>query len=140
MLKFSPNTDGVLIASCLVEGDEFYHAAYQQNRPILRSITKFRVDRILNRDVVCKSESGKELRFSKKNSVLNCYAVDSPKVKEFSEQILLRTRRIAAEKIISDYPVGKNADNELLAAIEAFGARMKANHEDYMKALGIGDE
>lgn len=126
MLKFSSNMDNELIASCLVEGDEFYHAVYQQYRPILRSLTKFRVDRILNRDVVCKGASGKELRFSKKASLSNCYAVDSPKVKELGDQILLRNRRIAAEKIISDYPVGKNADAELLAAIEAYGERMKA--------------
>lgn len=140
MLKFSSNMDNELIASCLAEGDEFYHAVYQQYRPVLRSLTKFRVDRILKRDVVCKGASGKELRFSKKGSLSDCYAVDSPKVKELGDQILLRNRRIAAEKIISDYPVGKNADDELLAAIEAFGVKMKALHEERMKALGIGDE
>lgn len=126
MLKFGGYIDNELIASYLAEGDEFYHAVYQKNRPILRSLTKFRVDRILNRDVVCKDASGKELRFSKKGSLSNCYAVDSPKVKELGDQILLRNRHIAAEKIISDYPVGKNADDELLAAIEAYGERMKA--------------
>lgn len=126
MLEFTGFNNTEIVASKLVQGDEFFKAVYAEYIPVLKSITKYRVEKTLKREVVCKSESGRELRVSVNGNISHCYQVGSPKLKELRDEILLANRRSAAAKIISAYPLSESADAELLAAIEAYGERMKA--------------
>lgn len=127
MIKF--NSDGsTMIASALVQGDKFVQLSYT-NQSKVRSLIPYTVERVLKRDIVCKSQSGHELRFTVNDSVLHCYLPDSPKVADARKELRHNNRCKAAYDLIVYHLVKGEADEELLAAIEAYGERVKAKQQ-----------
>lgn len=128
MIKF--HSDGTtLIASELAQGDKFIQISYFQYGAGVQSIIPYTVEKVLKRDVVCKSSSGKELRFSVNASVNHCYLPDSPKVVEQRKELKNKNRCKAAYELIAKHLLKNQADEELLAAIEAYGERVKAKQQ-----------
>lgn len=127
MLKFI--SDGTtLIASALAQGDKFVQLSYT-NKSKVKSVIPYTVERVLKRDIVCKSQSGHELRFTAKDSVFHCYLLDSPKVAEARKELRHNNRCKAAYDFIVYHLAKGEADEELLAAIEAYGERVKAKQQ-----------
>ncbi len=128
MLEF--NSDGTtLIASKLAQGDKFVQIYFFPYGAGIQSIVPYTVEKVLKRDIICKSQSGKEMRLTVNNLVSSCYSPDSPKVAKFRKDLRHKNRCQAAYNLMTEHLVENKADEELLAAIEAYAERVKAKQQ-----------
>lgn len=99
------------------------------------SILCYQVKKCLKNEVVCardpsfESTQPVEIRLKRTKSTPHCYSLDCPKLTEIRLQIRLQTRRAKANKILKDFPILEFGDDELLAAIEAYGERQQKKAE-----------
>lgn len=128
MLEF--NSDGTtLIASKLAQGDKFVQIYFFPYGAGIQSIVPYTVEKVLKRDIICKSQSGKEMRLTVNNHISSCYSPDSPKVAEYRKELKHKNRCKAAYDLMTEHLAKNQADEELLAAIEAYGERVKAKQQ-----------
>lgn len=129
MIKFSETQKNTIVASALATGDKFVKVTYFQYNAGVQSIKPYTVEKVLKRDIVCKTSKGEELRLSVNNNVDQCYLPDSPFLAELRKELKFKNRCKAAYELMSVHLIKNQADEELLAAIEAYGERVKAKQQ-----------
>jgi hypothetical protein len=124
MLTFSPTTQSVRLQDAQV-GDVFYaraHAGFSgyENLDIRKVV------RVTARDVVCQSDTGREVRFAKSKIVAG-YLDGSPELAEVMAKNKFLELRSNALRILDQAQLGGGAkiDLALIKALEAFEKRMQ---------------
>lgn len=131
MIKFHEDNlyKHVMFASYLAVDDFFFIAEFYKFGGGLKSVTPYTVKKILKRDVVCESDTGKELRFPIKSNVCNCYLPNSEDLNNLLKEEETRKRRLKCIRFLEDHPLKHHIDDEFMNAIEAYEARVNAKKE-----------
>jgi len=125
MIVFHPESGGLLVEKLEV-GDKFGHVTFRSNTNRPKSVRVYEVVKLLKWNVVCVSAGSLDLRPKRTDVLSHCYELNSPKLAELREAVKLEIRRTAATRFLDKATVKEYGDAELLTAIEAFEARMKA--------------
>lgn len=140
MIKFHENNDNeifyknIMLASHLAVNDHFVKAVFHRINGCLNSLTPYTVKKILKRDVVCESDSGKELRFSINSVVYDCFLPDSEDLNNLLKEDEHRKRRLKCLLFLEKHTFNRHIDDEFMDAIEAYEERVNAKKESHEDA------